>query len=114
MNKTTLLITLKDLIQKTKHLPVVVEGIKDREAIRKLGYEKIFPIKGPMFSFIEFIASLGEQEIVILTDNDKKGEELYLELKKALNERGILVNNKIRLLLRDLGYSHIEGVNLDI
>lgn len=97
---------------KTSNKLIVVEGLKDKRALESFGLNKIVTLsKKPLFSVIEDITAK-EKEVVILTDFDKKGKELYGRLAKYFERFGVKVDNKFRLfLLKNTKLSHIEGLN---
>ena len=65
-------------------------------------------------SLDEIIEGLeSEKEVIILTDLDRKGRELYHILKSGLERRGVRVLEKPRKIIKRLGYTHIEGINID-
>ncbi len=83
---------------------VVVEGIHDEEVLRLLGY------RGEVLRFSSFrgVLSISEQlernfpgkRVLILTDYDRRGEELNDKIKKALETSRVKINERLR---RDLG-----------
>ena len=80
---------LGDLIEDNKKVPIVVEGDKDVDALRKLGVtgEIIRYNKG--MSLSNFCDSLAQKyrQIILLTDWDRKGGYLCFMLKKNLESR---------------------------
>ena len=103
---------LLDLIDdiKKKELLVIVEGIKDKKALKSLGVENIFTLKKPLYSVVEEISKMSK-EVVILTDLDDKGKELYHKLSRDLQRNGVKVNNKLREALFRTPLRHIEGID---
>jgi 5S rRNA maturation endonuclease (ribonuclease M5) len=87
---------------------VIVEGKKDKKALEKFGYQRIIILKEPLYKVVE---SVNEEEVLILTDLDKKGKELYARLFKDLTRRGVKINNNLRELLFKNKVSHIEGLH---
>jgi 5S rRNA maturation endonuclease (ribonuclease M5) len=70
-------------------VPILVEGKRDAEALRRLGIEgKILELSsgGPMLSFLE---GLKYTKILILTDFDDKGEELASFCCEHLTKLGV-------------------------
>lgn len=90
---------------------IIVEGKKDRAALEKLGFENIIELsKKPLFQIIEDISNKNK-ECIILTDFDKKGEQLYGKLNSGLSRLGVKVDNKLRgFLQKKTRLSHIEGL----
>ncbi len=90
---------------------IIVEGKKDKDSLEKLGIKNIFTLsKKPLFSIVEDVAEKNN-EVVILTDFDRKGKELYGKLKKDLSKSGVKVDNYFReFLQKNTKLSHIEGL----
>ena len=112
-----MLATAEELIEELKELKnsgklIVIEGLKDKRALKNLGIENTYTLsRKPLFSVVEEIAEQ-EKEVVILTDFDKKGKELYNELSKHFEKLGVKVDNRFRLfLLKNTKLSHIEGLD---
>lgn len=107
-------IELFDCIEKikTSNTLVIVEGKKDRKALKKLGITNIIELsKKPLFEIVENI-SLNNKECIILTDLDNEGKQLYGKLNSGLQQHGVKVNNKFRkFLFRNTKLRQIEGIN---
>ncbi|MFX1486257.1 MAG: toprim domain-containing protein [Promethearchaeota archaeon] len=98
----------------SKSFPIVVEGKKDEQALRKLGINgtiirlsgrRLFEVADTMVSF---------KKVVILTDFDNRGERIAHQLSRHLEERGIhpIMNCRIRILNVTEGrIRQIEGLN---
>ena len=104
---------LNILIDKIKdsNILVIVEGKKDRIALEKLGLSNITELsKKPLFQIVEGIAN-ENKEIIILTDLDKKGKELYGKLSKDFQRYGVRINNELReFLFKNTKIRQIEGL----
>ena len=102
-----------NLIEKIKdsNMVIIVEGKKDRISLEKLGLTNIKELsKKPLFQIVEEIAN-ENNEIVILTDLDKKGKELYGRLSRDFHKYGIKINNELReFLFRNTKLRQIEGL----
>ncbi len=79
---------------------IVVEGRKDRRALRDLGIkgEIIFASRFPLFQFSENAAD-NSREIIVMTDWDKEGEMLARKISGYLTSFGCTPNMGIRLNL---------------
>lgn len=92
--------------------PVIVEGIKDKEALEFFEIKnKIFTLsKKPIFAVVEdVIKDFGE--VVILTDFDKEGKKLYGRLRSNFERFDCVVDNYFReFLQKNLRISHVEGL----
>jgi 5S rRNA maturation endonuclease (ribonuclease M5) len=94
-------------INKEKETVVLVEGTKDKQVLQKFGFTNIITLENkPIYSIVELL----DQEVVILTDFDKKGKELYLKLKDLCSRRGVKVKTKLRTLLRKTKVTNIEDL----
>lgn len=90
------------------NIPVIVEGRNDKKALQELGIDNIFTLNMPLFKIVERISG---KEVVILTDLDKKGKQLYRRIQHDCIHHGIKINNKLRhFLFRETELSHIEGL----
>ncbi len=90
------------------NIPVIVEGRNDKKALQELGLVNIFTLNMPLFKIVERIQG---KEVVILTDLDKKGKQLYRRIQHDCIHHGIKINNKLRhFLFRETELSHIEGL----
>ena len=103
------------ILEEAKTFLVIVEGKKDKTALKSIGFQSIFVLNEKNKSLNEKIEQI-EQEadknpICILTDFDKKGKQLYLKLKTELSTKGVKQNNKLRQQLLKAGLSHIEGID---
>jgi len=107
---------LKEL-EKAKEYLVIVEGKKDFQALKNLGFNSIFIINetgrslGEKIEQVEKLA--GKTKICILTDFDKKGKKLYLLLKSELSMRNVRLDNSLRGMLLKNRVQHIEDIKID-
>lgn len=100
---------LLESIEQSRDKLVIVEGVKDKHALEKLGFTNIFYInRQPLFKVVEFLQ--GKKEIIILTDLDSEGRKLYSRLKDELNNRGVKVDDRLRELLFKTELRQIEGM----
>ena len=80
---------LTDLREENKKIPVIVEGEKDIEALKKLGLTgKIISLNSGS-SLIDFCDKIAREykDIIILTDWDKKGGFLCSTIRRNLQGR---------------------------
>jgi len=98
------------LLEELKERLVIVEGKRDEKALQKLGLENIIPLNGvsPADVAINLYNSGIKKEVVVLTDFDRKGRALALELGRILQAYKIRVNGKLRAQLRGFGKGKIE------
>ena len=107
---------LKHEIEKYKDYIIIVEGKKDVNALKYLGFQKVYAIhinSVPLRERIEQISSLinKKEKLCILTDLDKRGKQLYEKLKPILQELGIKLDSSLRGLLIKARVSHVEGLS---
>ncbi len=91
--------------------PIIVEGKKDTHALKNLGASHITVLySAPHYKIIENIAKK-DNGVIILTDLDKKGRQLYSKLNHEFQQRGIHVDNSYRyFLFRKTKIRQIEGL----
>jgi 5S rRNA maturation endonuclease (ribonuclease M5) len=95
---------LRELAEKT----IVVEGKRDKRALKKLGLDRIIAINGrPLYRVVEDAARSGP-EIVILTDFDEKGRKMHLKLKSMLQKYKKTANSRLRMRIMEFGKTKIE------
>lgn len=92
---------------------VVVEGKKDRQALQNLGVENIILYYDkPFYKLVDNICSSGDS-VIILTDLDKKGKQLYRKLRHDLQKFGIRIDNRFReFLFKRTKISYIESITV--
>ena len=103
---------LSELIEENKKVPIIVEGEKDEEALRKLGMtgEIIRFNTGMSISNFCDMISRRYKSIILLTDWDKKGGFLCFTIKKNLESR-VKCNTKYREIFAKRSMSRtIEGL----
>ena len=89
---------------------VIVEGLKDRRSLAKLGLRKIMTLKKPIYAVVDDIAEAAK-ECAILTDFDGEGKKLYSALKKELQKHGVKIDDKLRnFISKNTPVKHIEGL----
>ncbi|MDO8642334.1 MAG: toprim domain-containing protein [Candidatus Woesearchaeota archaeon] len=99
----------------TSNKLIIVEGKKDAHALCSLGVNNhvVMLSKKPLYAVVEDVAEK-TTDVIILTDFDKKGKELYGKLKKSLIAHGVQVDNTFREFLQNTGISHIEGLKTHV
>jgi 5S rRNA maturation endonuclease (ribonuclease M5) len=91
---------------KTK--PVIVEGRKDKNVLLKLGFKKIITLNKK--GLYESVSHLEEERVVILTDFDKKGEQLAKKLELFLRKNDSVARKNLRKLFLKNQIHTIEGL----
>ena len=92
--------------------PIIVEGPKDKSALRAIGIEgNIMCLQSSRLNPLEFVEALGNlREAIILTDFDRQGVALAHKLSRSLNTRGTLGNIILWRSLRELTRSNLRSV----
>lgn len=90
---------------------IIVEGKRDILSLKKLGIDGNFELatQGSLLNFAERIASKG-QDIIVLTDWDRRGELLALKLSEYFMNLGIKPELQIRNRLRLITQKEIKDV----
>lgn len=104
-----LMAEIKKLRQSGK--AVIVEGIKDKRALEKFGIKRVFTLsRKPIYAVIEEVSDK-HKEVVILTDLDKEGKQLFGRLNTGLQHLGVKVDKKFReFLFKKTKLRQIEGL----
>ncbi len=98
-----------ELLEKYKDCLVIVEGKKDKAALELFGFSNVRFLNKALYKVVEEITS--KESVLLLTDLDKKGKELYGKLHSDLTSRGVFVDNTLRnFLWRNSKIKQIEGL----
>ncbi len=89
--------------------PIVVEGKRDVIALKKFNINNVHQLTSSIEDEANKIAN-SSRCVIILTDLDESGWELYHKLLSAFNRRGVAVNNKPRELLMKTKLRQVEGL----
>ena len=91
---------------------IVVEGKEDKAALRRLGLINVVQLnKRALYKVVEELIKK-EKEVIILTDLDKKGKQLYGRLNHDLQRFGVKVDNRFRnFLFKNTKLRQIEGLD---
>ncbi len=103
---------LQDLEYLSENSPIIVEGVMDRNALKRLGITKnVIPLnKGKsIFAFCEEI-SRSSKQAVILTDWDRRGGQLARMLKDGLEANGVKVNDTARMQIVILSKKEVKDI----
>jgi len=102
----------EDLEELSNDTPIVVEGIRDIAALRRLGITKnvIAVHRGDtIFGFAEEMAKK-HRNVIILTDWDRRGGTLARMLKEALTANGVAANIRIRARIVILSKKEVKDI----
>jgi len=91
---------------------IVVEGLRDREALRKMGVPgNILCLQSSRKNAVAFAEELdGVQIVIVLTDFDRQGVHLAKKLARILNSQSVHVNLVLWRDLRRLTKSDIRSI----
>lgn len=90
----------------------MVEGIRDVEALRRLGIEKNVTSLSKGVSLFTFCENLSRSwdEVVLLTDWDRKGGRIARKLKDALGANGAKAIDEFRTRIAILVKKEVKDV----
>lgn len=86
---------------------VIIEGIRDGQALRRLGIENTFEISGkPLVEIADILVAKDVNNVTILTDFDRDGEDQKSQLTNYLSHSGIKINSFARRRVQTLFKIH--------
>jgi 5S rRNA maturation endonuclease (ribonuclease M5) len=103
---------LEELEDLSENVPIVVEGLRDKSALKRLGIVKnVYPLnKGKsVFGFCEEVSKFSKNA-VILTDWDRRGGQLARMLREGLEANGVHANDSIRMQLVILSKKEVKDI----
>jgi len=96
------------LREKSKAVPVIVEGKRDYRILHKLGIQNIYTLSGKRYTdLLEEIPETTE-EVIILTDLDQQGEKIFKKLKSLFEKFNLKVDDSFRKELKKFGILEVE------
>jgi len=119
MKRNSHLQKLIEVIEELKYenslgIPIIVEGKRDVQSLRKLGIEGIIiPIsKVPIFEVVDVLVEEGIKEVILLTDFDRAGRQYAKEIVVEFESKRIKVNRSFRrdILRYAIGLKDIESL----
>ena len=72
--------------------------IKDKKALISLGVKNIITLNKPLYKIVEETAEFNK-DVIILTDFDKEGRQLYGFLKNNFQRNGVKIDRYFREFL---------------
>ena len=97
---------LKNLIERMNvEIPcVIVEGIKDKESLEKIGY------KGKIFYANR--VKIPREKMVILTDFDEEGTKIAKRITRRVGEKNVdkFFRNEFEKILKSIGRNDIQSI----
>lgn len=100
---------LQDLSETT---PIIVEGLRDIAALKRMGITRNVISLGKGDSIFNFSENLSRttRRAIVLTDWDRKGGQLARMLKEALMANGVTTNDNIRAKLGILSKKEVKDI----
>lgn len=86
------------ILEDIKDKQVIVEGKRDKRALRLFGFTKIITINHGLYETVEDIKG---KEVIVLTDFDAEGKEIAKKLNVFLQSLGYKVDRETR---RKIGF----------
>jgi 5S rRNA maturation endonuclease (ribonuclease M5) len=103
---------IDELSELNTHFPIIVEGINDRRAMRKLGIGgEIFVLNGrhTLFEMCEEM-SRNYRKVIIMTDWDRKGGQLCRALSNGFLSNGVKTVEHLRAQIASLSVGESKDV----
>ncbi|MBW9223735.1 toprim domain-containing protein [Methanothermococcus sp. SCGC AD-155-E23] len=119
MKRNPYLSKLIEVIEELKYenslgIPIIVEGKRDVQSLRKLGVEGIIiPIsKVPIYQVVDVLVEEGIREVILLTDFDRAGRQYAKEIIVEFESKRIKVNRSFRrdIMRYTMGLKDIESL----
>lgn len=103
---------MEELEALSEQMPVVVEGLRDVEALKLLGISRNVVSLSKGVSIFAFCESLSNEwdSVLILTDWDRKGGRLARKLKEALMANGAKPIEAVRAQLAFLAKKDVKDI----
>ncbi len=89
---------------------VLVEGKRDKMALERFDIGPVYTMKGRKFHDIAEELSEKYEGVVILTDLDRTGEDIYRKLSRILESYGLKVDGSFREDLKRSGVKFVEKI----
>jgi 5S rRNA maturation endonuclease (ribonuclease M5) len=103
---------IEELIDENKKVPIIVEGKKDRRALKALGFKgSIYTINHgiPLFNFCEEI-SRKHDKVIILTDWDSRGGRTAKILREGFAANGVKYGDDARAKLARICKKDVKDI----
>ena len=101
-----------EIEHRSESTPIVVEGIKDVEALKRLGIRRNVVSLGKGLTVFAFCERLSRRSktVIVLTDWDRKGGKLARMMKDALEANGAKPDMDLRAKLVVLSKKDIKDI----
>jgi len=102
----------EELVDLSADAPIIVEGIRDANALSRLGIEKNVVTLNRGVSIFAFCEQISRQskKAIVLTDWDRRGGQLARMLKESLIANGVEVIDGIRTQIVILSKKEVKDV----
>ncbi len=94
---------------KSKEIPIVVESEREKRVLTGMKIKNIICISKPLSDFAEKIAKK-TKECIMLFDADKRGQDLYSEVKSELELQGVKIDQRFQQFIFHMPLKRIEGI----
>lgn len=105
---------LADFIDRNEETVVLVEGKRDKAALERFGIERVVELKGKRYHDVAEELAESYSVVVLLTDFDPEGEEIFRKLSRVLSSYGLKVDSSVREALRETGIKFIEKIPYEV
>ncbi len=89
---------------------VLVEGKRDKMALERFDIGPVYTMKGRKFHDIAEELSEKYEGVIILTDLDRTGEDIYRKLSRILESYGLKIDGSFREDLKRSGVKFVEKI----
>ncbi len=103
------MLAMHRLVESKCDVRALVEGKRDLESMRALGFTRVEELDGALYEVVERYEK-GET-VQLLMDLDSEGVKLYKRLRADFTQRGVRIDDDIRSALFATPVRHIEGLS---
>jgi len=104
---------LVSLLRECKKFRVIVEGRKDRDALKEFGFKKI-TVLNEFHGFYDMVTNINDNDVLVLTDFDPEGNDLANKITNMLQRFGKKVEvgyrRRLMVLFIENKINTIEGL----
>ncbi len=94
---------------KSEEIPIIAESEREKRVLKDMKIKNIVVISKPLSDFAEKIAKK-TKECIMLFDVDKRGRDLYKEVKSELEFQGVKIDQRFQQFIFHLPLKRIEGI----
>ena len=100
---------IKHLRIKSKKIPVIVRGEREKRRLAGLNVKNIYILKDPYFALAEKLADK-YKEAILLFDVTKSGHKVYEKLQREFERTGMKIDNRFRQFIYHTKQKTIQGL----